>query len=91
MKGLTAGMETAIWYARVAARYLSVFLSATLREKKKLAARDDGFTKQHNSVTDWAIADLPAPAGACNQSIDFFCFLLLPLALSALLSPSLFP
>ena len=71
MKGFVAGIESAIWYARVATRCFSVFLSATPREKKKLAARDEGFHEQCSAI-DCAIADFPAPAGACSQRIDFF-------------------
>ena len=60
MNSLSSGIETQSWYASVAIRFLSVFLSELKREKKK-DAPSILFVLQYSAIV-WAMADFPVPS-----------------------------
>ena len=60
MKSLSSGIDTQSWYASVAIRFLSVFLSELSREKKK-DAPSILFALKYSAIF-WAMADFPVPS-----------------------------
>ena len=57
MNGLSSGIVTQSWYASVAIRFLSVFLSEFTREKKN-DAPSIPIVLQYSTIV-WAMADFP--------------------------------
>ena len=60
MNNLSSGIATQSWYASVAMRFLSVFLSELVREKKK-DAPSMSFVLQYSAIV-WAMAVFPVPS-----------------------------
>ena len=60
MNSLSLGIITESWYASVAIRFLSVFLSKLSREKKK-DVPSISFVLQYSAIV-WVMADFPVPS-----------------------------